>query len=74
MSSDALVLLSHLRVENANLVSGPLTWGFPSVTAFLGFAHNLLLKTPKPGCTLNGVGIVCHSFDPKASRPDGMHD
>ncbi|WP_234004635.1 type I-F CRISPR-associated protein Csy2, partial [Cronobacter sakazakii] len=31
----SLILLSHLRVENANTVAG-LTWGFPAITHFLG--------------------------------------
>lgn len=74
MSTDALVLLSHLKVENANLISGPLTWGFPAITAFLGFAHNLLRNMPELGCSLNGVGVVCHAFAPQASKPGGMYD
>ena len=40
----ALVLLPHLKVQNANAISGPLTWGFPSPTAFAGFVHALERK------------------------------
>ena len=38
---DGLLLLPHLRVQNANAISSPLTWGFPAPTAFLGFVHAL---------------------------------
>ena len=38
---NSLLILPRLRVQAANAVSGPLTWGFPSPTAFTGFAHAL---------------------------------
>ena len=31
-----LLVVPHVRVQNANAVSSPLTHGFPSITAFLG--------------------------------------
>jgi CRISPR-associated protein Csy2 len=31
-----LLILPRLRVQNANAISAPMTWGFPSMTAFLG--------------------------------------
>lgn len=40
----ALILLPRLKVQNANAISGPLTWGFPSPTAFTGFVHALERK------------------------------
>lgn len=68
----ALVLLPHLRVQNANAISGPLTWGFPSPTAFAGFAHALERKF---AAELNegfaGVGIICHHFEPQVFQPPG---
>lgn len=68
----ALVLLPHLKVQNANAISGPLTWGFPSPTAFAGFVHALERKFASE---LNegfaGVGIVCHHFDPQVFQPPG---
>lgn len=55
-----LILLSRLRVENANAVAG-LTWGFPAITHFLGFTHALSRKlTASHGLTLDGCGVVCH--------------
>ena len=32
----ALLLVPHLQVQNANAISSPMTWGFPSITAFTG--------------------------------------
>lgn len=67
-----LILLPRLRVQNANAISGPLSWGFPSPTAFTGFVHALERKfagqLPKG---LAGVGIVCHHFEPQVSQPAG---
>lgn len=68
----ALIVLPHLRVQNANAVSGPLSWGFPSPTAFTGFAHALERKFAdelKEGFA--GVGIVSHHFDPQVYQPSG---
>jgi len=65
----ALLVISHLRVENANAVSGPLTWGFPPPTAFTGFARALQRRLD--GVELGGVGIVCHHFGPQVYRPPG---
>lgn len=66
MNAAALVEVSHLRVENANAVSGPLSWGFPPPTAFTGFTHALARRLED--VTLGGVGIVCHRFDPQVYR------
>ena len=67
-----LILLPRLRVQNANAISGPLSWGFPAPTAFTGFVHALERKfaeqLPKG---VAGVGIVCHHFEPQVSQPAG---
>ncbi len=63
----ALIHIDRLRVENANAVSGPLSWGFPSPTAFTGFSH--ALERRLAGVHLGGVGIVCHRFDPQVDFP-----
>ncbi|HWV09619.1 MAG TPA: type I-F CRISPR-associated protein Csy2 [Pseudomonas sp.] len=69
---EALLLLPRLRVQNANAISGPLTWGFPSVTAFTGFAHALQRKLREEmDITLNGVAIVCHQHQAQTSQPAG---
>lgn len=70
----ALVLLPHLKVQNANAISGPLTWGFPSPTAFAGFAHALERKfAAELDEGFAGVGIICHHFEPQVSTPSRSH-
>lgn len=67
---NGLILLPHLRVQNANTVSGPLSWGFPAPSAFTGFVHALHLRLRSQEINLDGVGIVCHSFDPQVYKPN----
>ncbi|MGE8496933.1 MAG: type I-F CRISPR-associated protein Csy2 [Pseudomonas sp.] len=69
---EALLLLPRLRVQNANAISGPLTWGFPAVTAFTGFVHALQRKLREEmDITLDGVAIVCHHHQAQTSQPAG---
>ena len=68
---DGLLVLPHLRVQNANAISSPLTWGFPSPTAFLGFAHALQRRLSNEyGQIFGGVGIVCHGFEAQTFKPN----
>lgn len=71
--TEALLVLPHLRVQNANAVSGPHTWGFPSMTAFVGLMHALERKLTEHSIDLKlyGVGVVCHHYETQASR-DGF--
>lgn len=67
---DALLVLPRIQVQNANAISGPLTWGFPSPTAFAGFTHALNRKIKGHfDLRLSGVGVTCHSFEPQIFRP-----
>lgn len=62
-SKPGLLLIPHLQVQNANAISSPMTWGFPSMTAFMGLMHALQRKLgPDSGLQFSGVGVVCHSF------------
>jgi CRISPR-associated protein Csy2 len=65
----ALLLVPHLQVQNANAISGPMTWGFPSITAFVGLMAALERKLGA-NCPLqfNGVGVVCHHFEAQTHR------
>ena len=75
MKHEALLLLPHLRLQNANAISGPLSWGFPAVTAFTGFVHALQRRLQADGVEikLDGVAIVCHHFEAQTSKPAGKH-
>lgn len=60
----AVLLLPHLRVQNANAISSPLTWGFPAITAFTGLMTALERRLGTgSGIQLLGVGVVCHGFE-----------
>lgn len=60
----AVLLVPHLRVQNANAISSPLTWGFPAITAFTGMMTALERRLgANAGIQLLGVGVVCHSFE-----------
>lgn len=68
-SARALLVLPRVRVQNANTISGPLTWGFPAVTAFTGLMSALERRFgPDGGLSLHGVGVICHGFDPQVTR------
>lgn len=60
------LLIKRLRVQNANALSSAFTFGFPAVTAFMGFAHKLQRalnpEHEAEGFQCLGVGIASHSF------------
>jgi len=57
------LLINRIRVQGANAVSG-FTWGFPAITHFLGFTHNLTRKLEKhadlSGIRLSGCTVIAH--------------
>jgi CRISPR-associated protein Csy2 len=62
----AIIVLPRLRIQNANIISSPITWGFPSVTAVLGFMHALERKMRSvSNLRFTAVGIVSHRFQPQ---------
>ena len=71
---DGLLVLPHLRIQNANTISSPLTWGFPSMTAFIGLMHALerRLNGSVP-LGLLSVGVVCHHFEAQATTGGFTH-
>ncbi|MEO3989253.1 type I-F CRISPR-associated protein Csy2 [Pseudocitrobacter cyperus] len=61
-----LLLLPHLRIENANAVAG-LTWGFPAITHFLGYAHALSRKVcTEYGVRFEGCAVISHEHQVQA--------
>ena len=61
------LLLKGLRVQNANALSSPFTFGFPAVTAFLGFGHALQRfinpESKEDQFLVAGVGVSSHQFE-----------
>lgn len=65
---NAMLVLPRLRVQNANTISSPLTWGFPAITAFTGLMTALERRLgPQAGLTFDGVGVICHGFEPQVA-------
>lgn len=64
-----LLVLPRLRVQNANAISSPMTWGFPAITAFTGLMTALERRLgPGAGIAFYSVGIICHSFEPQVTQ------
>ena len=64
----ALLVLPRLRIQNANAISSPLTWGFPAITAFTGLMTALERRLgPQAGITFYGIGVICHGFEPQVT-------
>ncbi|MGD7069555.1 type I-F CRISPR-associated protein Csy2 [Acetobacter sp. AAB5] len=59
------LVLPRLWVQNANAISSPMTHGFPSITAFMGFMWALGRRLHQNGIQdvfFEAVGVVCHDF------------
>lgn len=66
---EAVLVLPHLRVQNANAVSSPMTWGFPAISAFIGLMHALARRLPADsGLEFLGVGVICHDFEAQVTE------
>lgn len=57
------ILINHIKVQNANTIAG-FTWGFPAITHFLGFTHNIERKykclKEFPEIRLSGCAVIVH--------------
>jgi len=57
------VLINRIQVQDANAVAG-FTWGFPAITHFLGFTHNLSRKLHRHSgysdVHLSGCAVIAH--------------
>jgi len=66
------ILIDHIKVQNANAIAG-FTWGFPAITHFLGFTHNLSLKLAGSenyrDISLSGCAVVAHEHQVHTYKP-----
>jgi CRISPR-associated protein Csy2 len=66
------ILLNRIQVQNANAIAG-FTWGFPAITHFLGFAHNLTRKLLNSDnfkdIVLEGCAVVAHKQQVHTYKP-----
>lgn len=69
-NANALLILPRLRIQNANAISSPMTWGFPAMSAFIGFMHTLKRKLGEEDikAMFYGIGVVCHSHDAQVTQ------
>ncbi len=68
------LLLEKIDVQNANAIAG-LTYGFPAITHFLGFAHALSRKlSQRLPVNLGGVAVISHRNDVQVRQPSGWGD
>jgi CRISPR-associated protein Csy2 len=66
---EALLVLPHLRIQNANAISSPMTWGFPAMSAFVGAMQALERKLPEHlDLIFTGIGVICHGFDAQVTQ------
>jgi CRISPR-associated protein Csy2 len=65
-----LLVLPRLRIQNANAISSPMTWGFPAMSAFVGLMHALERKLCASGINvaLEKVGVICHDVEAQATE------
>ena len=58
------VLINRVKVQGANAIAG-FTWGFPAITHFLGFSHNLSRKLSATehfnDIRLNSCAVIAHN-------------
>ncbi|GED23782.1 type I-F CRISPR-associated protein Csy2 [Halomonas halmophila] len=64
-----LLVLPKLRIQNANSISSPMTWGFPAMSAFVGTMQSLERNLPDDiKLVFNEIGVVCHRIDPQVTQ------
>lgn len=69
------LLFDRVHIQAANTISGPLSYGFPSLNGFLGAIHALNRKLPdRDEVTLGGVLVACHDCDVQMYRPYAFAD
>lgn len=70
LANEGLLILPHLRIQNANAISSPLTHGFPSITAFTGLTWALERKLSAEGFGLRFIatGVISHSHQEHVTK------
>ncbi|OUR59597.1 type I-F CRISPR-associated protein Csy2 [Colwellia sp. 39_35_sub15_T18] len=68
------ILINRIKVQNANAIAG-FTWGFPAITHFLGFIHNVSRKLSVHksyhDIHLDGVAVIAHKHHVHTYRTGG---
>jgi CRISPR-associated protein Csy2 len=73
-NSEALLILPNIRIQNANAISSPLTWGFPAISGFLGLMTALERRLGSDaGINFRAIGVICHHFEPQVTSGGFTH-
>lgn len=69
--SQYYLLTQHIKIDNANCISGPISYGFPNIGGILGSIHHLArsLAVENTPLTLGGTLIAVHQCLPKIYQP-----
>ncbi|MGD9945940.1 MAG: type I-F CRISPR-associated protein Csy2, partial [Burkholderiaceae bacterium] len=63
LSVSGLLIVPHIRIQNANALSSQMTWGFPAISAFIGAMHALQRRLAgRHALLFDGIGVICHDF------------
>lgn len=66
-----ILLIPKIIIQNANALSSPYTIGFPAMSAWLGFSHNLQRKLQERGFSdfrVDATAVISHDTDLKIYR------
>jgi len=75
MSEKLYLVINRIEVLGANAISGPLTYGFPAITGFLGATHALNRAIQKDyDVNLTGTLIASHRCEVQSYRPNFYSD
>ncbi len=55
--TDFYILFDHIKVQSANSISGPLSYGFPALTGLTGAVHALNRKLTHHPVQFGGVMV-----------------
>ena len=72
--SKKVLLIPKIIVQNANALSSPYTIGFPAMSAWLGFAHNIQRKLQAKGFeqfSIFSTAVISHDANLQVHRGNG---
>ncbi|BAH77672.1 type I-F CRISPR-associated protein Csy2 [Solidesulfovibrio magneticus] len=75
---DGVLVLPRMMIQNVNCISSSFTWGFPSVTALMGFMWAMQRNCRDKeimfeDVLFKGVGVVCHDLSPQVHKNNFIH-
>ncbi|EEX50303.1 type I-F CRISPR-associated protein Csy2 [Pasteurella dagmatis] len=72
--TDFYILFDHIKVQSANAISGPLSYGFPALTGFTGAMHALNRKLSHHNVQFGGVMVACHDYELQTYQSSSFSD